>query len=427
VALTRNSDSSAASGLRLARRNYVVRAGAYAYCFLVGGLHGWERGFGPWFWPALALSFLVLPHLLLARVLRADDPRQAEIHNIFLDAALFGLWTAGLGFPTWIAYAGLSSVTLNAIVARGVRGAMTAAAVFGGGAALWVAGFGLDYWASTSELVSTLCFFGALAYTLAVGFAVHVQRERLLAARADLREGEARYRLITENAADLIAMVDASGRWLYTSPSHERILEAADLAIGADAFRRVHPDDADKARSAVVRAAGTGKDQELGLRLHDREGRVRQLRMRVHPLAAESGAARLLLVSQDETYKRESEQRLLLVDQALEGMNEAMMIVAADGRVQTVNRAFTQITGHAREEVVGRAAADLRSDLQPAEFYDEVRAALERDGHWTGVKWNKRKNGAVYKEWRSVRAIRDASGKITHYVTVFSEVAQTRP
>jgi PAS domain S-box-containing protein len=149
--------------------------------------------------------------------------------------------------------------------------------------------------------------------------------------------------------------------------------------------------------------------------------------MRVHPLAAESGAARLLLVSQDETYKRESEQRLLLVDQALEGMNEAMMIVAADGRVQTVNRAFTQITGHAREEVVGRAAADLRSDLQPAEFYDEVRAALERDGHWTGVKWNKRKNGAVYKEWRSVRAIRDASGKITHYVTVFSEVAQTRP
>jgi PAS domain S-box-containing protein len=149
--------------------------------------------------------------------------------------------------------------------------------------------------------------------------------------------------------------------------------------------------------------------------------------MRVHPLAAESGVARLLLVSQDETYKRESEERLLLADQALEGMNEAIMIVAAEGTVQTVNRAFTQISGYPREEVIGKPVTELRSGLQPAEFYEQIHAVVERDGHWTGVKWNKRKNGAVYKEWRSIRAIRDAAGKTTHYVTVFSEVAQTRP
>jgi PAS domain S-box-containing protein len=426
VARTRNSDSSAASALRLARRNYKVRAAAFTWSFLVVGLLGWERGLGPAFWAAL-LSFLVWPHVLLLRALRSEHTRQAEIHNIFADAVFWGMWIGGLDFPTWVAYPALSSVTLNAIIARGVPGALLAAALFAGGAALWVAGFGLNYWPSTSELVSTLCFFGALGYTLAVGFMVYAQRERLLAARTDLRAGEARYRLITENAADLIAMVDHSGRWLYTSPSHEHILEPADLAIGVDAFRRVHPDDADKARSAVVRAASTGEDQELGLRFHDRDGRVRQLRMRVHPLAAESGVARLLLVSQDETYRRESEERLLLAGEALEGMNEAVMIVAADGSVQSVNRAFTQITGYSREEVVGKLAADLRSDLQPDEFYDKVRAVVERDGHWTGVKWNKRKNGTIYKEWRSVRAIRDAAGKITHYVTVFSEVAQTRP
>ncbi|TAK80541.1 MAG: PAS domain S-box protein [Betaproteobacteria bacterium] len=427
MGLTRSSDSNAARGLRLARRNYIVRAGAFAYCFLVAGLLGWERGFGLGFWAALVASFLALPHLQLARALRARDPREAEMQNIFVDAVLFGVWTAGLGFPTWVAYAGLSSVTLNAIIARGVRGALVSAALFGAGAALWVAAFGLHYWAPTSQLVSTLCFAGALGYTLSVGFVVHVQHDRLRAARAELRAGAARYRLITEHAADLIAMVNRDGRWLYTSPSHDNIFDGADLAVGADAFRRVHPDDAGKARAAVVRAAASGKDEELALRLHDRYGRIRQLRMRIHPVSQSGAPAQLLLVSQDETYKRESEEQLLLAGQALENMSEAIMIVTAEGLVQTVNRAFTQITGYSRGEVIGKPVVDLRSGLQPADFYEQMLATVAREGHWTGIKWNKRKSGAVYKEWRSVRAVRDAAGKITHYVTVFSEVAPTRP
>lgn len=423
-----NRDSSApSSGRRRARRNYTVRGGAFAWTFLVVGILGWERGLGTLFWIALP-SFLLWPHLLLLHALRSSDPRRAEVRNIFADAVFWGMWVAALHFPTWVAYAALSSVTLNAMIARGVLGALAAFALFAGSAAVWVAGFGLRYSPATSELVSTLCFFGALGYALAVGYVVHVQRERLVAAREDLRAGEARYRLITENAADLIAMVDHSGRWLYTSPSYGRILEAADLAVGADAFRRVHPDDADKARVAVVRAAGGGKDQELGLRLLGRDGRTRLLRMRVHPLATESGApGRLLLVCQDETYKRESEEQLLIAGHALEGLTEAIMIIAADGTVQTVNRAFSDITGYSREEVVGKPVRELRSGLQPAEFYDGVQAAVERDGHWSGTAWNRRKSGAVYKEWRSIRAVRDAAGKITHYVTVFSEVVTARP
>jgi hypothetical protein len=46
---------------------------------------------------------------------------------------------------------------------------------------------------------------------------------------------------------------------------------------------------------------------------------------------------------------------------------------------------------------------------------------VARDGHWSGTKWSRRKNGSVYREWRSVRAVRDAEGATTHYVIVFFE------
>jgi len=407
---------------RLVRINYAVRTGAFVYGFLALGLHLWERNAPLAAWAFLALQFLVYPHLVYWRALRSQQPTRAELDNLLIDSTLFGVWAAYLGFPTWITYALLGSTMLNATVNRGLGGTLASLACSAAGAALWIALGGFHYRPGTSELVSTLAFFGILGYTCSVGYVVYQQNRRIVRGRKELRASEERYRLITENAADLIAMVDQDGRWLYTSPSYQRLLESADLEPGADAFRRVHPDDAERARIAVLRVAGTGKPREVPLRLVDREGRVRQYRMRVQPV--ENGQAprtRLLLVSQDVTDLRESEERLLLAAEALEGMTQAILIVTAEGTVQTVNSAFTDITGYAREEVVGQPEKAIRNALQPPEFYDDLYAAVRRDGHWSGRFWSKRKNGTVYREWRSVRAVRDAQGAITHYVTVFSE------
>jgi len=136
----------------------------------------------------------------------------------------------------------------------------------------------------------------------------------------------------------------------------------------------------------------------------------------------EGERARVLLVSNDVTALRESEERLLLAAHALEGMTEAIMITAADGTVVTVNRAFTEITGYTRDDVLGQSEQAFRTALQPAAFYDELYLIVQREGHWSGTTWSRRKNGSVYREWRSVRAVRDPSGMVTHYVHVFYEV-----
>jgi PAS domain S-box-containing protein len=275
----------------------------------------------------------------------------------------------------------------------------------------------------TSDTVTFLCFFGSLAYSAAIGNVMHGQSRRVAAARAEQDASEARYRLLAENAADLVALVDAAGRWLYVSPSYERLLDPEDADRGVDAFRRLHPDDADQARVALTRAAATRKPRELPLRLVDREGRIRRLRTRIQPINGETApVTRLVLVSQDVTDLRESEERLLLQAHALEGMTEAILLTAADGTILTVNRAFCEITGYARDEVLGSPEKAIRHALQPPGFYDELFAAVHRDGYWSGTTWSRRKNGSVYREWRSVRAVCGDDGRVTHYVMVFSEV-----
>src|SRR5687768_5091746 len=414
----------------LVQTNHRVRTVAFGFCFAVVGVFLWQRGgAGPLAWTLLALQFLAYPHLVYWRALRSMRPTRAELDNLFLDAALLGAWCAGLGFPTWITYLFVGATTLNAVVNRGALGVAWSLACTLAGALLWITVRGFEYTPVTSDLVAMLCVAGSLLYAGMVGYVVHSQNRRLATARDALRASEERYRLIAENAGDLIAMLDHQGHWLYASPSYKRVLDPADLAPGADAFRRVHPDDAERARVGVLRSAATGKPREVALRLVDREGRVRQYKARVQALGNpdESLASqRLLLVSHDVTDLRDSEERVLLAAHAFEGMTEAIVITAADGTIVTVNRAFAELTGYTRDDVLGQPEHTIRNALQSPDYYEEVFKTVARDGYWSGTTWARRKNGSVYREWRSVRAVRDANGAVTHLVMVFYEVGVPR-
>ena len=397
----------------LVRINRVVRTASFAWCLVTIGLHLSASDPSPTTWAVLGLQFIVYPQLVYWRAVYSEHPRNAERINLYLDAALLGAWSAFLGFPVWIAWMLIGAALLNAVVNRGLGGLGVALACCAAGAAAWILLDGFRFTPDTSPAVSLLCMTGGIIYTCTIGVVLYNQSERLFAARDELRKSEARYRLIAENADDLVALLDADGRWIYTSPSYERILDAAELAPGRDAFARVHPDDAERLREALA----AGRSRQLALRLVDREGRMRQYRshlQRVDPS--------FVLVSHDVTDLRESEERMLLAAHALEGMTEGIMITSLDGTVVSVNRAFTEITGHERDDVVGRPAKDTRSGLNPPEFYDDALGTALRQGYWSGTTWSRRKNGSVYREWRSIRVVRDSSGKPTHFVHVFYEV-----
>ncbi len=71
-----------------------------------------------------------------------------------------------------------------------------------------------------------------------------VESEKLLA-EAAFRRREEQYRLITENTRDLIALLDLDHNFLYTSPSHQRVLgQDPEFMLGKSFEDWVHPTDA---------------------------------------------------------------------------------------------------------------------------------------------------------------------------------------
>jgi diguanylate cyclase (GGDEF)-like protein/PAS domain S-box-containing protein len=105
-----------------------------------------------------------------------------------------------------------------------------------------------------------------------------------------------------------------------------------------------------------------------------------------------------------------------------ENTTEGVMIADDANRVVAVNRAFIEITGYGADELIGRTPEVLRSGRNDEALYRRIQEAIKENGHWQGELWDHRKNGEEYPAWLNVSIVKDDGGRVTHYVSVFSDI-----
>lgn len=110
------------------------------------------------------------------------------------------------------------------------------------------------------------------------------------------------------------------------------------------------------------------------------------------------------------------------VRRMLDAIEEGAILTDVDGSILMVNDAFCRVTGYAPEEVAGKNPRVLRSGWQDAKFYREMWESIRLKGRWQGEIWNRRKNGEIYPEWLSIGAVRDAEGRVIHYLGLFTDI-----
>ncbi|WP_083000396.1 putative bifunctional diguanylate cyclase/phosphodiesterase [Halomonas sp. GT] len=118
--------------------------------------------------------------------------------------------------------------------------------------------------------------------------------------------------------------------------------------------------------------------------------------------------------------------RLRLSQDAIGLASDAIVISDVHNRVLTVNPAFTQITGYESQEMIGRKLETLAAPRHDKAFYQTFWSTLKATGRWEGEMWNRRKHGDEYPEWLKVRAVTDKRGKITHFISLFTDISSQK-
>ncbi len=138
------------------------------------------------------------------------------------------------------------------------------------------------------------------------------QQFRIIRIRRTSTKREELFRIVTENAADMIALVDMKGHRLYNSPAYKRILGYSAAELGeTSAFEQIHPDDRFQVLEAAREARETGVGKKLEYRIQHKSGTWRVFESSASTIRNEKGdVAQLVIVNRDITERRRAEEQL---------------------------------------------------------------------------------------------------------------------
>lgn len=127
----------------------------------------------------------------------------------------------------------------------------------------------------------------------------------------------------------------------------------------------------------------------------------------------------------DITVRKEAESSLAQAAQVFQNARDAIIMMDAQYRVLAVNSAFTSITGHAPEQIIGFPFASLGWGVDDG-FYERIWAELEGTDHWEGELASARSNGERYPVRVTLTAIRDAHGDVSSYMAMLSDISERK-
>jgi diguanylate cyclase (GGDEF)-like protein/PAS domain S-box-containing protein len=135
---------------------------------------------------------------------------------------------------------------------------------------------------------------------------------RILHAYREFRKKDEIFEVVTENAADMIALVDVKGRRLYNSPSYKRVLGYTPAELSeTSSFEQIHPDDRMRVLEAARQARESGVGKRLEYRIKHKDGSWRVLESIASTIRDVKGeVAKLVIVNRDVTERKHAEQQL---------------------------------------------------------------------------------------------------------------------
>jgi two-component system cell cycle sensor histidine kinase/response regulator CckA len=162
-----------------------------------------------------------------------------------------------------------------------------------------------------ASLHPMLAIRGLLASVLLFDIYTIYQQLQIHRIRQELGQGKEVFRLIGENAVDMIAVVDAKGKRLYNSPAYERVLGYTPEELKTtSSFQQIHPDDLETVREAARHVQEGGAPRSIEYRMRHKDGTWRFLESTASPVRNEKGEIeKLVIVNRDITERKQLEEK----------------------------------------------------------------------------------------------------------------------
>ncbi|MGR9100910.1 MAG: sensor domain-containing protein, partial [Gammaproteobacteria bacterium] len=218
-----------------------------------------------------------------------------------------------------------------------------------------------------------------------------------------------------------------SGRIAWSDQSY-RINRVRPERFGhtLEAFiKLIHPEDRQSMLDWIQSCLAGNSPAPLRVKILAGDGEARILEVQGElKRGPDGGPFEINGTMQDITERWLAERQLRLNAKVFECNQEGIVIADSDNYVVSVNRAYSEITGYAAEEVVGKNPRFLTAEKYDRGFYRKMWRDVRNKGRWQGEVFNRRKNGDFYPQWLSISVIRDETGRISHFIGIVNDMTE---
>lgn len=284
-------------------------------------------------------------------------------------------------------------------------------------------------WAYEHEYIAYSGSAISLLLALITWLLVHSRTLAIDATHALDTEGE-KSRMLLQIAGDGIYVLDHEGRLTLSNAALCRMLgysndemRSMDVAQWNKKWTRA------KVKAKIAELLIARESIVFETRFSHRDGHL--LDVEVNAVGVHIGDKPMLYCSvRDISQRRENEAAQRLAATVFNTVDEAVLVIDLQGRILTVNPAFTVITGYSMREVAGKSLHMLTAEARETNALDPARAqpdelwqTLSQNGNWQGEMEQRRKSGAYYLVSLSIKRVNDDQDKPSHYVAVFSDIS----
>ena len=264
-----------------------------------------------------------------------------------------------------------------------------------------------------------------------IGTSIDITERKLSGEK--LRQSQQQLKALFEALPVGVVMIGPSGEIREANAISENI-----LGISADEHRMrdlqseewtiVRPDGSEMAAdeypaSRALRGEGLVKGVEMGV--HRPDGTLVWINTSAAPISESAGGG-VAVAFEDISERKEYEQNLKKLSQAVDQSPVSIVITDPEGAIEYVNPKFCQVTGYTPEEAISQNPRILKAEDNPPELYQELWETIKAGREWHGEFQNKKKNGETYWESASISPILSSSGSIAYFLAVKEDITERK-
>ena len=240
-----------------------------------------------------------------------------------------------------------------------------------------------------------------------------------------LRQSEQRLRTAFEaNPATTIILRVSDCVVLYVNRAWEEATGwSRETAIGRPITELGLWADGEERLAMVERACREGSVRNVEWQRRTRDGKVRDALGSIERIEID-GSECVVIFSQDITERKRASEAMRKLSSAVEQTADSVMITNRSGVIEYVNPAFEHTTGFAQAEAVGRTPSIVKSGRHDEAFYRDLWQTILAGGVYRNVMVNRRKDGSLYYEEKTITPLKSASGEITHFVSTAKDITE---